>query len=214
MARISKHIADLISGGESQTLDFKFEISDAKKIAKTLVAFANTNGGTLLVGVKDNGAIAGVRTDEEIFMVDSAAKMFSNPPVHYEVEPWYIDGKQILEIIILQGDKKPYFAQEKNGRWRSYVRVFDQNFLANNVLVRYWKEKEIRNVELKYTREIEFLLEFLNDYPRITIDEFCKRAEISKKSAENILVDLLILKIIEMKINDNVFYYKLSNNEQ
>lgn len=213
MSRIPKHISDLILRGESQTLDFKFEISDAKKIAKTLVAFSNTNGGTLLVGVKDNGSIAGVRTEEEIFMVDSAAKMYSNPPIQYKVESWYTKGKQILEVIISQGKKKPYFAQEKNGKWKSYVRVFDQNFLANNVLVRYWKEKDIRNVELKYTREIEFLLEFLNDYPRITIDEFCKRAEITKKTAENILVDLLILNIIELKINDNIFYYKLTNNE-
>ena len=49
------YIHALIAEGEHQQQDFKFEISDARKIAKTLSAFANTDGGRLLIGVKDNG---------------------------------------------------------------------------------------------------------------------------------------------------------------
>ena len=60
-------IEELIAQGEHQQLDFKFEVSDSKKIARTLSAFANTDGGRLLIGVKDNGAIAGVRSDEEYY---------------------------------------------------------------------------------------------------------------------------------------------------
>ena len=67
---MNKYINNLISQGENLNLDFKFEISDAKKIARTFSAFANTKGGKLLIGVKDNGAIAGIRTDEEIFMIE------------------------------------------------------------------------------------------------------------------------------------------------
>lgn len=70
------YIKNLIQSGENQQLDFKFEISDSRKIAKTLVAFSNSNGGTLLIGVKDNGKIAGVRSDEEFFMVQTAAGMY------------------------------------------------------------------------------------------------------------------------------------------
>ena len=61
----TEYIHALIAEGEHQQQDFKFEISDARKIAKTLSAFANTDGGKLLIGVKDNGKIAGVRSDEE-----------------------------------------------------------------------------------------------------------------------------------------------------
>lgn len=64
-----KHpIEALIEQGEHQQLDFKFEVSDSKKIARTLSAFANTDGGRLLIGVKDNGAISGVRSEEEYYM--------------------------------------------------------------------------------------------------------------------------------------------------
>ena len=48
----------LIAQGEHQQQDFKYEISDVRKIARTLSAFANTDGGRLLIGVKDNGKIA------------------------------------------------------------------------------------------------------------------------------------------------------------
>ena len=56
---MDNYIKNLIAEGEHQQLDFKFEIRDTKKIARSLVAFANTNGGKLLVGVKDNGVITG-----------------------------------------------------------------------------------------------------------------------------------------------------------
>lgn len=67
-----------IAEGEHQQQDFKFEISDARKIAKSLSAFSNTDGGRLLVGVKDNGKIAGVRSEEEIYMIEAAAKLTAN----------------------------------------------------------------------------------------------------------------------------------------
>ncbi|MBU3926523.1 MAG: ATP-binding protein, partial [Bacteroidetes bacterium] len=54
------HIKRLINEGEHQHLDFKFEISDAAKIARSLVEFANTEGGTLLIGVNDNGSLIGI----------------------------------------------------------------------------------------------------------------------------------------------------------
>jgi predicted HTH transcriptional regulator len=67
----TQYIRQLVSEGEHCHQDFKFEISDARKIARSLSAFANTEGGRLLIGVKDNGKIAGVRSDEEIYMIES-----------------------------------------------------------------------------------------------------------------------------------------------
>ena len=66
--------------------DFKFEISDARKIAKTLSAFANTDGGRLLIGVKDNGRIAGVRSEEEKYMIEAAAQLYCIPEIDYTLQ--------------------------------------------------------------------------------------------------------------------------------
>src|SRR5664280_1035943 len=86
----TSYIKKLITEGEHQQLDFKFEISDSRKIAKTLVAFANTDGGKLLIGVKDNGNIAGVRTEEEFYMVEAAASMYCKPKVAFEILKWNV----------------------------------------------------------------------------------------------------------------------------
>jgi len=213
MAKIPKYIANLIASGENQTLDFKFEISNASKIAKTLVAFANTDGGKLLIGVKDNGTIAGIRTDEEVFMIESAAKLFSKPAINYSIKPWNINGKQILEVSINSGNNKPYLAKDNEGNWHAYLRVNDQNFIANNILTRFWKEKKNRNIKLSYNRQVQFLLDFLDDFNEITLPEFCLGAQINETNAENILVDLLILDIININVKENIFYYSLKENK-
>ena len=82
----SNYIKELIARGENQNLDFKFEISDARKIARTLSAFANSYGGKLLIGVKDNGVISGIRTDEEEYMIESAAHLYCKPAIDYKLK--------------------------------------------------------------------------------------------------------------------------------
>lgn len=206
---IPKTIAKLIAQGENQQLDFKFEISSASKIAKSLVAFANSKGGKLLIGVKDNGVIAGIRTDEEIFMLESAAKLYSNPQIEFKTKFWDIEGKAILEVTIPKGKKQPYFAKDDNNTWQCYVRVEDKNIVANNIYLRYIKEKNNRNVRLQYKRQIEFILDYLNDFNTIDFNTFKQVAQIGDKQAENILVDLMILDIIEMKIEEKRNYFVL-----
>ena len=88
-----KYLQSLIAQGEHQELDFKFEISDARKIARTLSAFSNTDGGRLLIGVKDNGRISGIRSDEEYYMVESAASLFSRPEVKFESHTYHTPGQ-------------------------------------------------------------------------------------------------------------------------
>ncbi len=97
---LSYYLYKLIEEGEHQRQDFKYCINDSKKIAKSLVAFANTDGGRLLIGVKDNGKIAGISTDEEFYMVEAAAKIYSNPPIDFSTKQWQIEGKTVLEITI------------------------------------------------------------------------------------------------------------------
>ena len=128
---MSHHILKLIEEGEHQKLDFKFEISDARRIARSLVAFANTQGGRLLIGVKDNGAIAGVRSEEEYYMLEAAAKMYCKPPVEFQSKEWTLNNKTVLEIIVPKSPLKPHYAETKEGKWLVYIRVADQNLLAN-----------------------------------------------------------------------------------
>lgn len=208
---MSHYIKKLIEQGEHQQLDFKFEIADSRKIAKTLVSFANSEGGKLLVGVKDNGVIAGVRSDEEIHMVEAAAQLYCKPEVKFETKEWEIDGKTVLEVTIHKDKKRIYYAKNETGKWLAYLRVEDQNLLANKVLLRVWHgEKRKSGVKIKYSETEKRLLNFLKDNEYITLTQFAKLAGISRYKAETVLVNFILLDIIDIVFTEKLICYKLS----
>jgi predicted HTH transcriptional regulator len=208
---LSTYIKKLISQGENQHLDFKFEISDSKKIARTFSAFANTGGGRLLIGVKDNGVITGIRTDEEVYMIESAADIYCKPAVKYTTKKWYIAGRWILEVNIPESGKKPHYARNEEGKWLAYLRVDDQNLLANRILLRVWKKRTRKKpVFLKYTEAEKKLLEYLRHNDEITLSKFLKTVKISKFRAENILVNLISIGVLKIVFTEKEVFYRLN----
>jgi predicted HTH transcriptional regulator len=205
------YLQKLIREGEHQQLDFKFEISDARKIARTMVAFANTDGGRLLVGVKDNGAIAGVRSEEEIFMLEGAAEMYCKPVVRFKAVRWEIGPKTVVEIIIQPGNKRPYYAMEPDGKWLVYIRVKDQNLLANKILLKVWeRQKEGVTTTVQFSGVEEFLLKYLSLHESISFSSFCEVAKIPKFIAETILINLVSLDLLVMDFSDRGVEYRLN----
>lgn len=194
---MSRYIKNLIAEGEHQHLDFKFEISDARKIARTFSAFANSGGGKLLVGVKDNGSVTGIRTDEEAYMIESAADLYCKPTVSYSMKPWQIDGKTILEVTIPPSKLRPHLAPWKTNTWRAFIRVKDENFLANSIQVEVWKKNRSDHGALvKYNQTEETLLFYLREHNEITIKEFCRLCKIKYPKAKSILVNLVAVGVV------------------
>lgn len=211
---MSQYIKNLIAQGEHRKQDFKFEISDSRKIAKTLSAFSNTEGGRLLVGVKDNGSIAGVRSEEEYYMIEAAAQMYCKPEVFFTSKQWKVNGKTILEVDIPRDkEKRPVLAQDAAGKWLPYIRVADQNLVANQVLLRVWeKQKKSVGVFIKYSKAEKILLEYLDMYGNISLTKYCKIAGIPHRLAQNILVDFIMLEIIDIVITQKQTYYQINEN--
>jgi predicted HTH transcriptional regulator len=208
------YIKRLIAEGEGQQLDFKYHIASASKIAKTLVAFANTDGGRLLIGVKDNGNIIGVESDEEIFMIELAAESYCKPVVKVEMTDWKMDGKTVLEVFVHKGEDKPYYAKDENGKWMVYIRKEDENLLANKVLVEVFKRKKSRQANIiRYEMPEKLLLEYLSRNATITFNEFCRLAKIPPYIAERVLVNLVSVGILKVQITPqgNFFTFKQDN---
>ena len=178
---MSSYIKNLIERGEGQHLDFKFEIADSRKIARSLVAFSNSEGGTLLIGVKDNGAIAGVRSEEEFYMVEAAASLYCKPTVSFQVHEWNIEKKTVLEITILPDPDVLRSAPDKAGNFKVYIRVNDQNLLVNNVYLQARKKKRAkRGVFLAYTDKEKELLTYLDQNFSITLSKFRRISNLKK----------------------------------
>lgn len=200
---VNSYITKLIQQGEHQTQDFKYCISDSRKIARSLVAFANTDGGRLLIGVKDNGRIAGVRSEEEYYMVESAAKMYSNPPIDFTTRQHTLDGKTILEVIIDPSTEKPHFAKDDEGKWWAYFRKDDENRLANKIMIEVWKrEKSKDGILISYSDAEKCLLDYLTAHEKISAGKYARIAHLSYRQAEEILINFRALNILKDCVGD------------
>jgi len=207
-------IESLIAQGEHQRLDFKFEISDSKKIARTLSAFANTDGGRLLIGVKDNGNIAGVRSEEEYYMIEAASDMYTKPSVPFTAKRWNVNGKTVLEVYVAPSNKKPHTAPDKDNKYKAYIRVADENKLANEVLLLSWKKKERTDgLLLPLTRPVKKLLVYLEQHQYINVKQFCRIAHINYYTARNILSNLIAVGTLKYVVVDKQIVYSVMVND-
>ncbi len=203
MSKNKQHrVRQLILQGEGLHLDFKFEISDSAKIARSLVAFANTDGGTLLVGVKDNGKITGIRSEEEYYMIEQAAQQYCKPEVKFQTKEWSLDGKKILEVIIPKSQNIPHKAPDKNGKYKAYIREADENLLANGIQMKVWKKQNSKKeIQFAYTAAEKTLLQLVENNKKIRLTDYMKASGLSRYQAENILSNFILLKLVSMKIN-------------
>lgn len=208
---MSRYIYNLIEQGEHLQLDFKHSITDSKKIARSLAAFSNSNGGKLLVGVRDNGTIAGVKSDEEFYMIQAAADLYCRPSLKFETKIWNIEGKIILEVTIpkLSMDKLVE-APDKNGLYKVFIRVNDENIIVNNIYLMAWNKKKYgKGILIRYEEPEKKLFEYLQKNNTITFSKFRKLVNISKHQAEQILVNLIVLDLIKINFSENQIKYEL-----
>lgn len=205
-----KRILQLIDRGEGEMLDFKKEISNIHRIARSIVSFANHHGGTLLVGVNDDGSISGVKAEEEKFMLERAAIECCQPAVSLNIHEWNIRGKTVLEVVVPEGNEKPYYAIDEQGKKWVYIRSGDQSLLASRTMVEVLKHKHSsRPVLIKYSDKEKALLDFLREHPKITLKEYCKLVNIGRWRALRILVKLTAVGIIHLHDHEKTEYYTL-----
>ena len=210
---MNEYLFQLIREGEHQRQDFKFCINDSRKIAKSLVAFANTDGGRLLIGVKDNGTIAGVRSDEEYYMIEAAAKLYSRPAIQFSTVQYKVEGKTVLEVNIEPSKERPHFAKDPSGKWLAYLRINDQNILANRIILEVWKRrKSHRGVSIFFSKEEKILLDFLEKHKTISLSKFTKLARISYKKAERILINFILIGVLEYVATEKQITYSLNED--
>ena len=187
----------LIREGEHSEQDFKYRISDARKIARTLSAFANTTGGRLLVGVRDNGSIAGVKDEDDIYMLESASEVFLKPALKLEVWAHEIEGKYVWEIEITEGKEKPYQVDEIDGL-KAYYRDNDQNFVANAVLKEVWKQDRLKESKrpVAFTEKEQRLIQYLKDYEEVSVSKAAKVMQLHRSKTIEILARLIRWEVI------------------
>jgi len=195
--------------GEGVRLDFKKTITSCEKIARTMVAFANNKGGRLLIGVADDGAIKGVKNeDEERYMITRAATLYARPALEPVFEEIYVDDKLVVIVDIPESDMKPHSALAEDGKWWVYVRVKDKSVLASKIVVDVLKRSSGETgVLIEYSTNEKSLLEYLEKTERITVKEYSDLIKVSRRAAQRILVNMILSGVIKVHTTEKEEYY-------
>lgn len=118
---------------ESDVVEFKREFS--RRALKTVVAFANTSGGVLYVGIDDDGSVRGVENPDEVMLAATNAIRDSikpNPAVIAECEKVEFEGKAVVGIRVERGVDRPYYLADKGMRPEGvYVREGSASYMAS-----------------------------------------------------------------------------------
>lgn len=203
------YIYTLIAEGEHVEQDFKYEISDARKIARTLSAFANTQGGRLLIGVKDNGRIAGVRSDEEMYMIEAAAHLYCKPEVVVAMHVYKVEGRTVVVAEVARAHSRPVMALDEQGRGWAYVRVADENILATPVHLRVWRDKSSERPEvLSFTPFERGVLELLSGDEECSMAHICRVMRASRPVIQRVLSQFINWGVVAMRYNGHGFVYR------
>ncbi|MDD4191047.1 MAG: putative DNA binding domain-containing protein [Mangrovibacterium sp.] len=127
-------LIEQIQKGESKTLEFKRALPKNENIAKTVIAFSNTSGGKLIIGVNNKREIVGINGDELFQIQDDVASVIADncsPGIMPEIYSVNIEGKLLLVIEIVRGNVKPYFLKNQGKAEGTYIRIGATNRLAD-----------------------------------------------------------------------------------
>ena len=209
-----KRLTKLIHRGEGEQLDFKQTISDPVKIAKTIASFANTHGGTLLVGVRDDKTIRGVDPEEEKYVLETAASFHCEPAVPLTYREVEDDETQtiVLEVTIGESQHKPHYTIDRHDERRVYIRQHDKSLPASKLMVDMMRQGKLpvglgeRTVKHLGHNEKK-LFAFLEIHQRITLKQFMQVVNISKRRALRTLHDLTLRGMIRLHDHEKEAYY-------
>ena len=204
-------ILELINDGENLTVEFKQRFSSFEKTAKEMIAFANTRGGSILIGVDDDKSIYGIASEKsDIDLVKESAEKYCTPPVNYKIETVEIDCKDILIIEVAESKTKPYRIQDyKNNlelnNAQVYIRINDKSVLASKEMIKILQTQSsgtsLKNYFVGNLERIVF--EYLEKHERVTVKELSKHANISERRASRTLIKLVRANILFIHLKDN-----------
>jgi len=191
----------LVSRGEGPFLEFKRKATHPDKIAHELIAFANTDGGTLLVGVDDDRSIPGVKfPEEESHAINVTLGKQCRPKLVFSEKIIKITEKQfVLQLDVPKSEKPPHYFVTSPEQKDCYVRVNDKSMKASREMREIIRRSRSKNgVRFTYGEKEGQLIKYLSETPTITLDEFRKLASINRFLASKKLVLLVLGHVLKI----------------
>jgi len=205
-----KDLKNLVRKGEGSQLEFKLKAKHPEKIIREIVAFANTDGGTLLLGVGDDKSIPGLKfADDEEFILVQAIEKFCDPPINFQLERMAITNERdILIFTIPQSNEKPHFVKLSSTEPpKAYVRVQDRSVQASKEVKQILRRENEEGIRFVFGEKEKVLMEYLAQHQNITLEKFAEIAQIPLWLASRTLVLLVLGHVLRVQPNELVDTY-------
>lgn len=206
-----KELINLIEEGENIQCEFKRKFTTPEKIAKEMIAFANTKGGYILFGVDDDKTIVGVESEKsEAEMIKDAAINYCEPPFDYKINYIIYKGKEIVAVAIPESINKPHRLQDYENEFDItkavvMIRVNDKSMKASKEMMRILRA-DAGNLSLKKYSigPIEKkVFEYLEIKEKISVKELGTLVNISDRRASRTLVKMVRANLLLIHTKDN-----------
>ncbi|GAB3912327.1 ATP-binding protein [Larkinella knui] len=201
-------LKELVRQGEGTHLEFKLKSNHPERIIREIVAFANTEGGKLLIGIGDDKSIQGLKhVDEDEYLLVRAIERYCTPAIDYHLERVPLaNERDVLVITVPESEHKPHYVDDPTNDFRrAYVRVDDKAVQASKEVREIMKgETAERAVRFTYGDKEQTLMQHLDRNQSITVDLFANIANIPRKMASRTLVLLVLANVLEIHPNETV----------
>jgi len=206
-----RHLLELIEEGENIQCEFKRYFTTPEKIAREMIAFANTKGGYVIFGVDDDKEIVGVDSEKsESEMIKDAAENYCELPLKYSIDFIEVNGKEVVVASIPESDNKPHRLQDYQNEFDInkavvIVRVNDKSVQASKEMVRILRANSadlaLKKYQIGQTEKMVF--EYLAKYERISVKELSNLVNISERRASRTLVKMVRANLLLIHTKDN-----------
>lgn len=207
-----RELKRLVAEGEGQNLEFKRKASFPEKIVREMIAFANTSGGTVLIGVDDNGTIAGLKyPDEDSHVIQQALKNCRPALKLKEIFVPVGNSRSILRYDVPESKRKPHYLVH-NGAKNSFVRVADQSIKASREVKEIVRRAQrMRNIKFHYGDHERLLMQYLDKNPAITVKEFMHIGKLNRFNASKKLILLVLANVLHVTPHERGDLFSLTS---
>lgn len=203
------YLEQLIAKGEHQQQDFKYKVQDAVKLARSVSAFANTEGGRLLIGVRDDGVISGVKSEEEIFMMHAAAYKYCEPESAITFETFHVEGRSVVIATIPPAKQRPIYAIDAEGKKCAYIRIADENIVASPVHLEVWRQLQKAQNVMEYGTAAQTLMTTMREHPDETLNRLARLSHINRHTVITLLARFVRYGLVDCVHQDQDFVFRL-----
>ncbi len=206
-----KELIDIISSGENLNVEFKRKFTTHEKMAKEMIALANTRGGYIIIGIDDNRKVYGVESEKsETELIKQCVEQYVEPVLDYQISYFDIEGKEVVVCSIPESKYKPHRIQDYQPELninsaKVYIRVRDKSVLASKEMIKIMQSKVESKplINYKIGKEEKIAFELLDSKESITVKDLKEAANISLRRASRTLIKLVRANLLMIHTKEN-----------